>query len=496
MKKTILTFFWILIWWALYGQSPHPKLQGLDEEIEFLLNQYEAVGLSVAVVKEDSLIYSKGFGLRDREKNLPMNENTSIPIGSTTKTFTSALFGILYADGKISFQEKPSKYIPQLEFYNDKMDNIITVGDLLSHKSGIGSVDASHVFFPPLNGNDFIARFKHLKPNGEISNSFQYSNAGYALLGQILENITRTQYEKYIRQNLFEPLGLTGTYVSIDQMINTNNFAKPYGKLGTNQEHIPFHYFGISKPDGAVISSANDMGKWMITWLNNGRYKSKQIIPESYINIATTLKNILPQNNANHEDFLFGYGYGWFVQASKGEYLIQHGGNTAGFSCQLALYPHKKIGIIAMTNQHNSALPYFVEDIISNRLLDYERKAVSEYPTFVTDIYPIPESLNSFNIETKITHQLNDYCGKYENKGHGIVSVIEENGHLFIIYPEYKFRLEHEKYNTFRMQPITEVTQYAVPDFQLNFNINEQGEIDLFDINFQPEHVIFHKIDN
>jgi CubicO group peptidase (beta-lactamase class C family) len=495
-KMTRLIFITLLHLFSIasiFSQGTHDKLSGLDEEITILLNKYQAVGLSVAIVSQDSIIYSKGFGYRDLKEKLEMNKNTCIPIGSTTKTFTSALIGNLYSKGEISLTAKPSQYIPNLEFYNDRMNNLISVEDLLSHRSGLGGIDASHVLFPPDNGTDYIKRLKHLKPNGEVKSSFHYSNAGYALLGQIIEETTGLSYDNFLKETIFTPLEMTHTFTEIEEMQKTENYALPYGKLNNQQKRVPFHEFRFSKPDGAVISSSDDLGKWMIAWMNDGKYKDKQIIPKDYVNLSTTLKNIMPQGNANEEDYLFGYGYGWFVQSSKGEYFIQHGGNTSGFSCQLAIYPHKKIGIVVITNQHNSALPYFIEDIISNRMLGLPKKPIDDYPVYVTDIYPVPQTFNSFNPLKKISHKPESYCGYYENKGHGIVEVIEESGNLFILFPEHKFRLEHEQYNTFRMQPIKEMTQYVVPDFQLNFNINEEGNIDGFNVNFQPEHVVFKK---
>lgn len=110
--------FWTKNWFSL---------NGLDTEIENLLKTYNAVGLSIAVVENSKTIYSKGFGFRDLENKLPVTANSIFPIGSITKSFTASLLGILENQNQLSLKDKPSLYIPKLQFYNDKMDNLITI---------------------------------------------------------------------------------------------------------------------------------------------------------------------------------------------------------------------------------------------------------------------------------------------------------------------------------------------------------------------------------
>ena len=192
----------IFIPYNLISQTNESKLGGLNEEIENLIERYETVGVSIAIVENNEIIYSKGFGYRDFDRKLEMTANTAMPIGSITKSFTSSLIGILNQNELVSLFEKPSYYIPKLKFYNDKMDLLISVEDLLSHKSGLGNMDASAAFFPVINTNDFVSRFTYLKPTGEIKNSFAYSNVGYGLLGSIIENETNISWQENIKQHI------------------------------------------------------------------------------------------------------------------------------------------------------------------------------------------------------------------------------------------------------------------------------------------------------
>lgn len=204
MTKLKIVILLLLTTNLTFGQKNDTRLNGLDTEIENLLKAYKAVGLSIAVVENSKTIYSKGFGYRDIENKLPVTANSIFPIGSITKSFTASLLGLLEKQNYLSLQDKPSLYIPKLQFYNDKMDNLITIEDLLSHKSGIGSVDGTYILFPANIRENIIPRLKYLKPNGAIKDSWIYSNLGYVIAGAIIEKTTNESWEKkYSRQNIY-----------------------------------------------------------------------------------------------------------------------------------------------------------------------------------------------------------------------------------------------------------------------------------------------------
>ena len=146
MKK-IMYLLSILCCSLLLSQEIKENLKGLDEEINKILNDYKGVGLSVAIVKSNKIIYTKGYGYRDYENKLPVTPHTVFGIGSNTKAFTSALIGMLGDEKKLSLQDKPSKYIPGLTFSTDKMNSLVTIEDLLEHRSGLGSIDGTYIFF-------------------------------------------------------------------------------------------------------------------------------------------------------------------------------------------------------------------------------------------------------------------------------------------------------------------------------------------------------------
>ena len=143
-----------------------------------------------------------------------------------------------------------------------------------------------------------------------------------------------------------------------------------YGKVGQSIKQIPFENFHANEPAGAFISSVNDMSNWMIAWLNGGKFEGIQVILSDYVEKATQLQNIMPQQGTDAQ--VFGDGYDWRLNANKGHSKVHHGGNTPDFSAQLTTYPEQRIGIIALTNQTSSILSQLVIDMLTNELFGLE----------------------------------------------------------------------------------------------------------------------------
>ncbi|MEP2058398.1 MAG: serine hydrolase [Maribacter litoralis] len=477
-----------------FGQLQISELNGVENEISLIMNQYKAVGLAVAIVKDNKVIYSKGFGYRDMENQLPANANTIFPIGSTTKAFTGSLLGILESKNQVFLKDKPAKYIPNFQFYNEKMDNLITIDDLLSHRSGIGNQGTSEVLFPEKNKLEVIQRLRYLKPEGEIKNSFEYSNMGYTLAGTIVEQITNKSWDKMIEENIFKPLGMKNSYTTLKHLKQSNNYSLPYGIFEEKIEKVKFEEFNSISPAGAIKSTVNDLANWMLTWLNNGMFNEKQVIPQNYISEATRLQNI-KGGTYEKDAFLFGDGFGWRLRSTYGHYRIDHGGNTFGFSSSLVMFPFEKLGIVVLTNQDNSLLPYMITDNITRRLFKLNT-STEEYPVVVTDIFKPDPNEKGLNKNKLPTHDVNTFCGTYKANGFGEIKIVNEENNLYAILPTFKFQLEHLNYNSFFLKATQEFNEVFNPQFTIQFINNTKGDISQLKMYSQKEPVEFYKKDD
>lgn len=274
MKK-ILYLLSLLLYSFTSSQESKVNLKGIDDEINKIMVDYQAVGISVAIIKNDKIIYSKGYGYRDLEAKQPVTPNTVFSIGSNTKSFTSALIGMLETEKKLSVQDKPSKYIPYLTFSTDRMNNLITIEDLLEHRSGLGSIDGTYIFFPEAKRIQLMQRLPFIKENGEPKNSWKYSNFGYLMLGTIAEQVTGKSWDSLIREKIFAPLKMNTSTTSIDEMVKQQDFSYPYGVYQKHIEKLLFKKPDNDKPGAAVNSSATEMANWIRLWLDTGNLKAR-----------------------------------------------------------------------------------------------------------------------------------------------------------------------------------------------------------------------------
>ncbi|MBP8158233.1 MAG: DUF3471 domain-containing protein, partial [Flavobacterium sp.] len=242
-------------------------------------------------------------------------------------------------------------------------------------------------------------------------------------------------------------------------------------------------------PAGSINSSVNDMSNWMITWLNKGKFKGQEIIPENYIEEAMSSQMVvgaaLP--NEKNPDIHFGnYGYGWSLKSYKGHYRVSHGGNIDGFSADVTLYPSDKIGIVVLANQNGSSVPGLVRNTISDYMLKVNKTDFIKL--FIEDRAKAKKTESEAKkktaaeriTNTKPSHILQDYTGKYSNPGYGEFSITNKNDSLFVHFKIKKFYLKHLHYDVF--EPF-EVNNSKIDttdsDGQTHFNFitNESGEI-------------------
>jgi CubicO group peptidase (beta-lactamase class C family) len=478
------------------GQQDGHRLAGMDKEIEDIMKQYKAVGVSVAIVENGQTIYAKGYGFRDLKQKLPVTSGTVFPIGSITKSFTSALIGMAVDSGKIVINEKPSAYLPGFQFSTDQMNEVVSVEDLLTHKSGLGGLDGTFLMFPAASPTELMKRVQYLVPAAVPKDSWAYSNFGYIVLGAIVEQQAHDSWEHRVKEKIFTPLQMTTSSTGIADMVHSGNYSKGYGLSNGAVKEVLFQKFINDKAVGSISSTAEDMANWIKLWLGKGRFQGKELLSENYIRQATSFKAIIngnPPDSGNKGNFIFGYGYGWNVNSYKGHYRVHHGGAVSGFSSDLVMFPKENLGIIVLTNQHNTDLPYVVCNMIADRLLGLSEGKPYVYSMELHDINIVGKPETRYNQDKKISHELDDYCGNYIHPGYGELTIVREKNVLYAVFPAYKLRLKHQHYDIFELRLIKEISQQFNPEFIFNFRTDDEGHIDAVDTDLQRGGVCFKK---
>jgi len=251
MKK-LLVFFFFLVTANLFAQKP--DLQKLETYIQKCMTDWEIPGMAVGIIKNDSLIFAKGFGVREINKPDKVDANTMFGIASNTKAFTAAALATLVDEGKIKWDDKVTDYIPYFEMYDPFVTHEFTIRDLLCHRSGLATFSGDLVWDASnYNREEIIRRIKYLKPVYSFRSHYGYSNLLVLTAGEIIPKVTDKSYDDYVKEKFFEPLGMTASNTSITNHANYKNLAIPHAKNNGKTVTVKYISWDNIAPAGALI---------------------------------------------------------------------------------------------------------------------------------------------------------------------------------------------------------------------------------------------------
>lgn len=486
--KLITIAFLVFCSLSLSAQTDK-RLKGLEKELNEVLKVTKAAGFSVAIVEKNKIIYAKGFGYRDYENKIEADENTLYAIGSCSKSFTSGLLGQLRAEDKLSFDDSPMDYIPELKFYNDELANSVIIKDLMSHRTGLPRHDNSWYLFPTFDKDSLVRRIKYQEPFTGVRKQWYYNNFMFLLQGVIAEKLSGKSWEENIKEKFFNPLGMSRSNVSIEELKDSENAAFGYQlKDDSIIKRMDYYNIAAMSPAGSINSSVKEMSNWAIIWINNGKFNGEEILPPNYVKEAISSQAIIGGGmpTTEYPDMFFqNYGYGWMLSSYKSHYRVEHGGNIDGFSANTAFYPTDSIGVIVLANQNGSAVPSIVRNTIADRLLGTEKTDWIKW--FLDGKAKQKEAQKNVEenkkaepiVAGKSAHMAEEFQGSYSHPGYGSFKISVERDSLFASFKLVKAWLKHKYYDVYEpfMLDDGKVDTTASWNLMFNFYTNDSGEI-------------------
>ncbi|MFX0124742.1 MAG: serine hydrolase [Candidatus Hodarchaeota archaeon] len=354
------------------------QIKNFELRIPPLMQKSQIPGLAIAIVKDQQVIYSHGFGARDLKEKLPVNSDSLFGIGSVTKSFTCLAVMQLAEAGQLDLGDPVSKYIP---FNLDRTDDPITIRHLMSHTSGIPNLGSAETViareclnaetYIPLSTTDDVLRFFN-GASEEIrfapGEHFFYYNGGYALLALIIEKTSGMEFEDYIQAKILTPLEMNRSTLKEEEFEQDPNKAtayllKPQGKIEPTK-----HMFDkAAKGAGGLFSSVTELGNYLIMIMNGGIYKEKKVLDQKSIQDMYEIQKGTRQDHGMYGDF--GYGYGWvIIENFLGHKLYGHGGSTLVSAAYIGFLPEMKLGIALVANNGNAPLGIFGQAMLAMML--------------------------------------------------------------------------------------------------------------------------------
>lgn len=494
MKRSLKYLVGIILFFAqlsfVYAQQTDWK-----SLIESWRVAYNTPGLSVGIVQNGEVIFVDGFGVLEEGKPQKADKNTLYSIASNTKAFISASIATLVKEGKINWDDKVQKYLPYFELYDPCVSEMMTVRDLLCHRSGLGTFSGDVVWYRSNYTAEEVVRHIAALPQAfEFRSGFGYSNVMFLAAGEVIRKVTGKSWAVYVQEKFLDPLDMHRTVTSTNALISTSDVASPHKPEGDVNNPIDWVNWDNMGAAGGIISSAEDMTKWMRFQLNNGIIgtdtlftKAQQMTmwtPHVNYPVSDRARDLYGGRNFN------GYGLGWGVSEYNGKQMVSHTGGYDGMYSAVTMLPTEKIGVVVLTNSMDGIGTMLSYEII-DRLLglpqkDWKARGISQDKAHWEDRSArIKERTDAHVSGTQPSMDHAKISGLYRCPLFGDIRVLEENGALtidFVNSPKLKAKLTHWHYDTYRLDWMEEQAWFEFGTVQVQQDNNGEPMGLLFDV--------------
>ena len=405
------------------------SLHLIDNWLDYQVYIKEIPGLAVGIAVEDELIFKKEYGYANLEEKKSLTDKHLFRVASHSKLFTATAIMMLYHEGKLSIDDKISKYLPWFNSVQDKQLELIRIRHILTHSSGItrdGNTGHWLNFkFPTLE--EIKAQFHEKISFFEPSETMKYSNFGYALLGQIIEEVSGQSYTDFIQKYILSPLGMQNTAVDVDET-NMARHATGYKRRWPNQKRKPYDHMPakILKAATGLSSTVEDLIKFYQAHM----FGNETLIPD-YIKRE--------MQRTQFKKFGGEYGFGFFLLKIGDTTLIGHGGGYPGFTTQSGLIQDQKIVVVILSNAVDGSVGILLNGIVKilNKLKKNREKFLVKEKEDRPDFSNIIGFYGSGDWDTPLYSQIG-------SKLVSIAPVLDNPLEFFIIYKhdkDFKFTI-------------------------------------------------------
>jgi CubicO group peptidase (beta-lactamase class C family) len=502
MNRVILTivFFLSVI---ISASSQNVDFEKLDSYFEKAAKDWGIPGISVGIVKDGKIVFSKGYGVLEVGKPKKPDGNTLYAIASNSKAFTSSMIAMLVQEGKLKWDDKVQKYLPWFELYDPNVSREITIKDLLCHNSGLGTFSGDVIWYKSdLNSEEIIKRIKYLPNQFNFRDGFGYSNVMYITAGEVIKTVTGKTWGQNLQERLLTPLNMDRTIFSLSKLTEKGNFATPHAF--EKEKNIPIPYVDWEEIGalGGIISSVNDIGKWMIFNMNHGITATDTLLTSPSVNMLWKIQNpfLVDQTKPNESKTHFrGYGLGWSLADFHGRLRVNHTGGYDGMISAVTMIPDEKLGVVVLSNGMNPPTTA-ITNYVLNTYLGLEEKDWSAQMLEQNKKRQSEDKRISDRVEKQVkgTHPslpLEKYAEKYNSLIYGKIDVKLENGKLRLYFehtPDLSATLEHWHYDVWKIN--WDKTQAWFSFGTLKFNMTNNLEITGMDFDVPNDDIFFEEL--
>ena len=506
MKKLSVLFLLFVVFPAfVLAQTLDEKLREIDAYAEQVMTDWKGPGMAIAIVKDDKVVFQKGYGVRELGKQDKVDENTLFAIASNTKAFTTASLAVLVDEGKLNWNDKVSKYLPDFQMYDPWVTSELTIRDIVSHRVGLDTFSGDLLWYDTTYSTDeILRRVRYLKPVSSFRSRYGYQNLMFIAAGRVVEKVSGKPWADFVSERILKPLGMNRTTTSVRDM--KDNFAMPHNESGGALRPLPPGYLNDAIGAVRLNSSVADLSKWIRLQLGRGTFEGKKIFSEEQSwqmwqpNTMQPISEAASKNNPTRH--FLAYGMGWGMYDYYGRKIINHSGGLDGMLSYTVLIPEENLGFVVLTN--NESLSFLIMmNKIRDMFVDAPKRDWNAEAKKQTAANKAAEAEEGRKVDatrvpnTKPTLSLASYAGTYTSQMYGDVIVTEENGKLVLRLgpaPNFVADLEHWHYDTFQIHWRPSV-HYNFPRGFVTFTIDKSGKTEMLKIDQPNSDFWFYELD-
>ena len=433
--KTKISGIVLFLFIAVVSHAQTARLDSLDAYFQRSLEMWQVPGMAIAIVKDDSIIFAKGYGVKNiKNKKDVVDANTLFPIASNTKAFTAAALARLVDNGKLAWDTKVVDILPYFTLYDPYVTAHFTILDLLSHRSGLKIFSGDLLWYgSTYSREEVVKKLPYLKQEYEFRTHFGYSNIMYIAAGEIIGKLSGKPWEQYIKDEFLTPLKMNSTLTSINQLDKESNVVSPHNKVNDDVFPIEFMNWDNISGAGALISSVTDMSNWLRMQLHDGTYQEHQYFstkqnlmmktPMTNHTVSKGYQRIWPSTHFR------SYGLGWGLSDVHGRKVIGHSGGYDGIISYTCLVPEENLGFVILTNSNSS-----LYNVALNRILDaFLAKDTTDWNKLYLPYQQRSDKHERIAVDEnapKPTLDLEKYSGIYSDEAYGNVMISIKRGKL------------------------------------------------------------------
>lgn len=438
----------------------------LEAYVARAMKVFEVPGIALAVVKDGRVVCARGFGVKKLGSTEKTDARTLFVIASNTKLFTALALGLLVEEGRLAWDAPVIDYLPGFCMWDPFVTRELSVRDLLVHRSGLGLGAGDLLWWPPstYTRKEIVRRLRFIKPATSFRSAYAYDNVLYLAAGELIEAVSGKTWEEFVAERIVRRLGMTATTVHAAATGQGGNEAWPHARIdGVVRPVAPFASDNTD-PAGGIRSSAEDICRWLLVRLNNGRLADgTRLFSEQTAKELTTLVTPIPiptpapelvPLKANFRGYALGVG----VQDYRGRLVLTHTGGMPGYLSRITLLPELDLGVAVFTNQESGD----AFNAITWRIVDHYLKApATDWIEAFRKVRARLDEENSATLKKAVAARasgsqpslpLEKYCGTYRDSWYGDIAIAMEDGKAVMRFshtPGMVGDLEHWQHDTF-----------------------------------------------